>query len=225
MKKTLAFAALTALLTAGLGQQVDAATMTFNGLTTTAITPTSHSENGLTMMAVSPAPPPQPLVDFPHFDVFGNGTLTGTFPDNVAAIHTGNLGEKVSFSYSTGAFELLSIDITGWIVGPNDPTGGTPATFRSSSGAIHTVPMNTTGIIDFASMTGWSNITSFTFEMPLLAGALSFTCRSDNCTSVGFDDVTFRAAEAVPLPAALPLFAAGLCALGLLARRRKSRPV
>jgi hypothetical protein len=38
------------------------------------------------------------------------------------------------------------------------------------------------------------------------------------------DLVSASLSSTVPLPAALPLFAAGLCALGLLARRRKNRP-
>src|SRR4029077_20018465 len=47
----------------------------------------------------------------------------------------------------------------------------------------------------------------------------------DDPVIVGEWDITIREASATPLPAALPLFATGLGALGLLARRRKRKAV
>jgi PEP-CTERM motif len=207
----------------GIVSDAHAATMTFNGLTTTATTLTSHSENGITIAASSPASPPT-ASDFAHFDVYA-ALFGGANPDNVGAIHTGNVGEQVTFTYNGGsAFDFLNIDITGWRNTTSDPTGATFVTFTSSSGAIHTVAKLTTGIVDFSSMVGWTNILYFTISLPIVGGN-SFTCASDgdNCTVVAFDDVTVQAASATPLPAALPLFASGLGALGLLGWRRKRK--
>ena len=76
-------------------------------------------------------------------------------------------------------------------------------------------------MIDFSNMSGWSNILFFTLTMPIS----QFPCNatSSNCTTMGFDDVTFQATSAVPLPAAFPLLLAGLGALGLMARRKNQR--
>jgi hypothetical protein len=230
MRNALGGIAFAALLAAGVAHHANAATMTFDSLPPLT-TPNTHSENGLTILAISPAPQPT-IFDFPHFDVYNN--LVGGSPgDNVVGIHTGNLGERVTFTYAGGAqFDLLSIDITGWFVGGADPTNVAAATFTSSAGGMVTVNVNATGIINF-DPTFWSNLSSFDFSMPLLNGTNSFTCNSNpdpalnNCTTVGFDDVTFRESVAVPLGAAPPLvsavFAAGLGAIGWLARRRKAK--
>jgi hypothetical protein len=203
-----------------------AATMTFNGITTTAITvdsPASYSENGITIQPSSPAAGVAPG-DVVHFDVYAN-ILGGTDPDNVAAIHTGNVGEQVTFTYLGGsAFDFLSIDITGWQIAPGDPLGVPDAKFTSSNGTTYTVTNGSTGVIDFSSMVGWSNILWFTFAMPIQSSGQSFICGNNpvNCTIVAFDDVTVSAAaSAVPLPAALPLFATGLGVMGLLGWRKK----
>lgn len=226
MKKALAQCAFSVFLLVGLAQTSNAATMTFNGLASgTPTTPVTHTENGLTMAASSMAALPIPG-NFAHFDIYPN-LLGGSNADNVAAIHTGNLGEQVTFTYSGGPFDLLSIDVTGWYQAPIDPTTGTPATFQSSSGTVHTIAKGFTGVIDFVALGGWSNIVSFTLSMPIIGGN-SFGCQSDssgnstNCTTVAFDDVTFQA-TAVPIPAALPLFAAGLGMMGFVSWRRKSK--
>lgn len=220
MQNALFRSAWIVLLAVALASQANAATMTFDGLADLT-TPTTHTEDGITITADSPVS--EPSGNVAHFDVYG-AILGGSAGDNIAGIHTGNRGETVTFTYNGGsAFDLLSVDITGWFEAENDPTGGTPATFMSSSGANFEVDKGTTGVIDFASMVGWSNIVSFSLAMPF--GANSFTCVSSpsNCTIVGFDDVTVQAASAVPLPAALPLFGTGLAAIALVGRRRRRR--
>ena len=180
-----------------------AATMTFNDYgVAVGATDTTHTENGLTMSTTTG-----------HFDIYGN-IVGGTLTDNVAAIHTGNGGQQVIFTHVDGPFDLLSIEIKGWLVrGGEDPM---TATFDASSGATYTATAPTTGVIDFTLMSGWSNISWFTFTTPFEVVSCDVTC-----SIVGFDNVAVQ--TQTPIPAALPLFATGLGALVLLVRRRKQK--
>lgn len=202
-RQSIALLLLAIGITVGAAHPGRAATMTFNDYgVPVGTTDTTHTETGLTMSTTTG-----------HFDIYGS-ILGGTPADNIAAIHTGNGGQQVQFTYVGGSFDLLSVDITGWLVrgGENPMT----ATFDASSGATYTAIAPTIGVIDFALMSGWSNISWFTFTAPF--GVVS--C-SDTCSIVGFDDVTVQAQT--PIPAALPLFATGLGALGLLGWRRKRK--
>jgi hypothetical protein len=181
------------------------------------ISPTTHTEDGLTMTATG-SPPGT------HFDIgFGSG-LGGAFGNNVGIIHQGNGGEAANFTYVGGAFNLLSIDATGWLI--VSPDSSLTATFKSSSGASHDVSFNSTGPINFSSMIGWSNITSFSISVPLTPGRFCPPTADNPCSNFGFDNIVFEAAASpatVPLPGALPLMATGLGALGVLGWRRKRK--
>lgn len=227
MKKALLQYSCSAFMLFGCGQYASAATMTFEGASPPTVdAPTSYTEDGINILATSPAINADG--NLAHFDVNATPSdlLGGSASDHVGVIHTGNSGEQVIFTYNGGsAFDLLSVDITGWISAAADPFGVPNATFTASSGAIYSAINGVIGVIDFSNMVGWSNIISFTLAMPY--GTDSHTCGGSgstyNCTNVAFDDVTLRAASEVPIPAALPLLAAGLGAMGFMGWRRRRK--
>ena len=154
-----------------------------------------------------------------HWDWFRNDS-GATSSDWHAGIHTGNNAEEVQFVYSGGAaFDLLSILIEGIILDP-DNTGGLTGTFTTSAGGVHTV--SSAGLVDFTAVSGFSNITSFTFSMPLGVGDCSVA--GTDCSTMMFDDVTFRqhvASGNIPEPGILALMGVGLIGVGY-ARQRKA---
>ena len=180
-------------------------TMDFNDYNvTTGVIDTSYTQNGITMTTLTG-----------HFDIYGE-IVGGTPSDNVAAIHNGNDGEAVEFVYSGGNFDLLSVDITGYLIRDELGFSTLPVTFTSSSGATHTVTGPTdVGLVDFSSLSGWSNIAFFTMGVPLGVDTCSL------CDIAGFDDVTLRdPVSPVPVPAALPLFVSALTGFGWLGWKR-----
>ena len=200
-----AAAILCATLFASGGANSATVTMDFNDYNVaTGITDTSHTQNGITMTTLTG-----------HFDIYGD-TVGGTPTDNVAAIHRGNGGETVRFDYSGGNFDLLSVDITGYLIRNELGFSTLPVTFTASSGATHTVTgPSDVGPVDFSSLSGWSNIAFFTLGVPLGTDTCSL------CDIAGFDDVTLRdPISPVPVPAALPLFAAAVTGFGWFGRKR-----
>jgi len=187
-----------------------------NGTTTTPSTP--FTQNGLTMTPLNTG-----SVAGNHYDHYASAPF-GTPSDNAAAIHTGNNGEEVSFSFMAGAaFDLLSIFAEGFLLdGDGDNMGnGLTVTFAASSGAMHMVSDPFSGMIDFTALSGWTNITSFTISVPLGVGACNIA--GNDCSNFGFDDVTFQAhmpTGDIPEPGTLALFGLGLAGLGFARRRR-----
>ena len=179
----------------------------------------SFIENGMTIAPVLTTPTPSSAGP-PHFDHMrgdaGGISLGASDTDNNAVIHRGNAGEKVLFTFSGGAFDLLSVDLEAFILEAASLT----VTFNASSGA--TLGASTVGTIDFSVLSGWSNITSFTMGVPLG----DYTCApSRDCSTVSFDNVVFQEAvispPQVPEPMTLALLAIGLVGLGL-GRYRKA---
>ncbi len=186
-----------------------------NPTTTTPFTP--FSQNGLTMTPIDTG------AGVPHWDRYAGGAF-GSPADNVAVIHTGNAAEIVEFTFDAGAFDLLSVLSEGFLLDQDgDNQGaGLDVTFTASSGATYIVSDPFGGLIDFSSLTGWTNITSFSISVPLGVGGCEVP--GNDCSNFGFDDVTFIAhvpENAVPEPMTLSLLGAGLAGIGL-ARRRPS---
>jgi hypothetical protein len=161
----------------------------------------AHVENGISMA---------PDVSGGHYDIYGD-IVGGTQADNVAAIHHGNNGERVIFSFGGDLFDLQSIDITGWLI---RLTGSMTVTFQGSNGTTHVITDGPTGTINFSSLVGWNSLSWFTI------GTTEQVSSCSGCSIMGFDNVTIAA---VPIPASLTLLGAGLVGLGLFGRRRRLR--
>lgn len=163
-------------------------------------------------------PTPAPLTSLPgetHFDISDLALYGGSPGDSVGVIHRGNGGEQVTFTFAGGNFDLHSIDITGWDLDGDPSLSGV---FESSSGATVNVSDPTLLSIDFAALSGWSNISFFTFTVPVGVATCSAVV---NCAGVGFDNVVMTTPGTVPIPATLPLFVIALAGLGWFASRRK----
>ena len=202
-----------ALLTTGALAQAN--TMTFGSAST--FSPGSGSPSPYVEDGIS-ATPTGDNFPVPHFDVSSTIGYGATPGDNVGIIHRGNGGEEVTFTFSGGLFDLESFDVTGWDL---DGDTALTATFAASSGATHTVSFNDVVTIDFSAISGWSNISFFTFTVP---SGVEFCLNGAHCPGVGFDNIVMNAPSPVPLPGALPLLATSLAGLGYLARRRRDRP-
>ncbi len=188
--------------------------MDFGTQPTTSTPSLPFSQNGLTMTPLNTG-----SVAGNHYDHFADSF--GSPADNAAGIHTGNNAEEVSFVFSGGAFDLLSVFSEGFLLDPDNAGLGLTVTFAASSGATHTVSDPFVGLIDFSVLTGWTNITSFKISAPLGVGACEI--QGNDCSTFGFDDVTFQAhvSNRIPEPGTLALFGLGLAGLGF-ARRKKA---
>jgi hypothetical protein len=138
---------------------------------------------------------------FPNgFDLFG------------ADDHAEGNGQSNLTTYTAVAGSNQTFNIS-WTYHTNDTDGPTfdPAGYLLN-GALSQLT-NSGGLDD---QTG-------SFIISVLAGDTYgiYVSSSDSCC--GRADISVTAADATPLPAALPLFAGGLGLIGLLARRRKQR--
>jgi len=156
-----------------------------------------------------------------NFDRFLSHTdLSPDSTDFNPVIHEGNGGSGVDFSLGGAAFDLLSLDVIGWLFNGLSVGETTTVSFSSSSGGFHQISAseggsNFTGLVDFAALSGFSNISAFSITMPN-PGA---NCTSDDCPNFAFDNVKFQdPPAAVPLPAAGWLLIGGL---GLIASFRR----
>ncbi len=83
-----------------------------------------------------------------------------------------------------------------------------------------------TGTFDFTALTGWTNITSFSFSMPIQT-VMCDQGVSVDCSGMAFDNVTFQPfvrseLNGIPEPGTLALFALGLAGLGFARRKRRA---
>ncbi len=205
--------ALVVVASVALAGNANAATMVmdFGSAVTGGITPATFTQNGITMDKI-----------YGHFDIYGD-TVGGTPADNVAAVHNGNGGEGVTFAYSGGAFDLLSVDVTGFLIRGAGNSDFLTGTFTSDLGGIYTVTGNKNdasagvGVIDFSAEGAlWLGINGFTLTVPRGVGPCSATC-----DILGFDDVTIADPSVVPVPAAVWLFGTALIGLVGFSKQRK----
>lgn len=195
-------------------------TMQFEGIPVSdiqdATTPSvNYTEHGMTMDPVG------------HYDAYRNHPVLSPDPTNRnPVIHEGNTGSRVDFTYSGGAFDLLSLDVIGWLFNGATPNYSTTVTFASSTGGSHAINATTagpnfTGPVDFTALSGFNDILSFSIFLPNPGTNCGLS--TSDCPNFAFDNLTFRAppVSAVPIPATLPLLAGGLGLLGLLGRRRQ----
>jgi hypothetical protein len=138
-------------------------------------------------------------------------------PTTTRRIHRGNAGEKVLFTFSSGAFDLLSLDLEQFDL---DLATSLVVTFKASSGA--TTTSSSVGTIDFTALSGFSNIVNFTMEVPL--NEVTCVTGVTDCSGVRFDNIVLgpptieeTPGPGVPEPTTLGLLAAGL--IGLAAGR------
>jgi len=178
---------------------------------------TAFSQDGMTM---SPVDTGNTSNSFNHWDHNRGDTPVSTIADWSASIHTGNEAEVVEFSFGGAAFDLISFDIEAILLDLEFPNYDLIGTFTSSNGATTTT--SSVGTVSFSSLAGFQNTTSFQFDMPLgVAGSCEVA--GQNCSTMVFDNVQFRAASAVPVPAAVWLFGSGLLGLAGLSRRKAFR--
>ena len=215
-----AVAAVLLALTCGTPKDASALVVTFgatSGPSTSEFGP--WVEDGMTMIPI--ATTPASSAGPPHWDHergdAGGISLGASDADNNAVIHRGNAGEKVQFIFAGGNFDLLSIDLEVFLL----EAPGLFVTFTSSSGTVATTSL--AGTFDFTAFPGWSNISSFTMEVPLG----NYTCDGgpEDCSNVSFDNVVFREpvfdGGRVPEPTTLTLLACGLVGIHLLRRRAR----
>jgi hypothetical protein len=133
-----------------------------------------------------------------HYDIedFGSGKFMN-LDNQIEGLVTMNI------TYNGGTFDLTSLDLVNFV----------------TSGAF-TISSNLGGVFNVPSSLG--TVTSFG---PGFTGVSTVTITESLAGFMGFDNFTITPTSAeTPLPAALPLFATGLGALGLLGWRRKKRP-
>ncbi len=212
-----ASAALILLVTSGQAVPI---TMDFEGLISVqpgsgATTTTSnYLEDGMTM---------SPSIVNGHYDVFNNYlSVVPTSGDINVVIHQGNNGAGVGFTFASGNFDASSLDIIAWL-DTNPNAADNTVTFSSSAGGSHTIDNTFTGTIDFSSITGFANISSFFISAP----HPSINCQFAACPQMAFDTFVFDdlTPSSVPVPAALPLFGTGLALMGFVGWRRKRKAV
>lgn len=186
---------------------------------------TPYTEDGMTISPVDESALSN------HYDVYNDHPHLSPDPTNTnLVLHEGNDGSRHRYSLGGSAFDLLSVDIIGWLFGDDPVVTSTVVTIQTTAGGTATLNAsaagtNPTGIWDLSGLAGFSDIVGFDMFMPNPDTSCS---AGNNCPNFAYDNVTFRTPPAtgvVPVPASLPLLAAGLVGLGLMARRRRASSV
>jgi hypothetical protein len=145
-----------------------------------------------------------------------------TYYLNIEAINYGGPGGFIgsftltgpNFQFANGG-QTLSTDTTNWSGtynnGNSDPTASQSWVTPTGGVAQMTYPWTTPGVIASGALWIW----------PSDSSSAGLSC--GNCTVDLQTVITYTGVSATPLPAALPLFASGLGAMGLLGWRRKRK--
>jgi hypothetical protein len=145
----------------------------------------------------------------PNIPLSDGGTLNGSFTLDVYGYLNGN-----SWDLTTTAGSLLpGLTYTPYI-NASDPNNLTVQFF----GPNYTSELNL--VFEYSLLIPSA-------DNPIIGGigGPSFECSGFTCDPIRYVDADSGFASATPLPAALPLFAAGLSALGFAGWRRKKRNV
>ncbi len=168
-------------------------------------------------MSMAPVDTGNTSNSFNHWDLLKGNHPSASSDDWAGSIHTGNEAEMVEFTFGGAAFDLIAFDIEDIRLDDEFPGYNLVGTFTSSKGA--SLDVSSIGTVNFSTLAGFQNITSFTFSMPLGVGG-SCEIAGQNCSTMVFDNIQFREASVVPVPAAAWLFGSGLLGLIGIARRK-----
>ena len=178
-----------------------------------------------------------PFVGTNQFD--GSGIINGTtgtawWSGGLQAAPTGYDGNQFAFVQGLGAFSQTFVaPFTGqfsvnWLEGSrqNERLVNAQSTFDGAQS--YNVLLNNVVLGTYSTPSG-QNFEAESTSLFSLIGGVSYTLEFEGLTSVG-DHTAFidmvsvdGTAAATPLPAALPLFATGIGAIGLLGWRRKRK--
>jgi hypothetical protein len=152
--------------------------------------------------------------------VVSGNDLSGRYPfSGTQYIETSSASFSVGFSSPIAAFGFYGTDI-------GDFGGQLTLTLTDHLGVVSTLTVpNTIGTLG---STSGSNLYFGFYDTGDTYTSIVFGNNSGGADTFGFDDMTVGSLQqvtpnATPLPAALPLFATGLGALGLLGWRRKRK--
>ena len=158
------------------------------------------------------------------FNFTSNALANQTYYLNIEAINAGGPGGFIgsftltgpNFQFANGG-QTLSTDTTNWF--------GTYNNSNSDTSASQSWVTPNGGVAEMTYVSGWGT--------PLASGALWIWPSDPSSSSAGLSCgtctvdlqtvITYTGVSATPLPAALPLFASGLGAMGLLGWRRKRK--
>lgn len=145
------------------------------------------------------------------------GSITASIaPDLIASASALEITNGNNSNFPESAEVFLGVDATGLLLGEifNSASGGTTT---SANGATITATANDpgTGLTSFLIDLGVNSGSALTF---VDTTAINFGPLPDNRDGFDIAELTINA---VPVPAALPLFATALIGVGLMSRRRR----